>query len=223
MRSERVIPEMVATIAVSGAAEWLALSDDLLAGLVHALNNRVTALSVCAELASMGDEQMLGDGVLVGEVSRLQRVGALVGLLPARSHVPEALEVAPVLQDAIALHSHHPRVRAIECVIEREGATQPVRAPRWALLRLLLFFVDAAKTGAQDARHGAVTVRLSSDEQSVRVRAIAREIEGAYAAEMATLCDGTLAREGEELVVTLPSLPELRRRERMGQMPGGSG
>jgi hypothetical protein len=215
MPSERVIPEMFTSLSVPGAAEWLALSDDLLAGLVHALNNRVTALSVCAELATMGDEEMLGDRVLVTEVARLQRASALIGLLPARGHAPEALEVAPVLEDAIAIHVHHPRMRAVECSVERAGTIQPVRAPRWALLRLLLFVVDAAKGGAQEARRDAVTVRLFSDEHSVRVRAIARESEGAYAAELATLCGGTLVREGEELVLTLPSLPELRRRERM--------
>ena len=220
MPSERVIPEMAATIPIRGAAEWLALSDDLLAGLVHALNNRVTALSVCAELASLGDEQMLEDGVLIAEVARLQRTGALIGLLPARGHASEALELAPALEEAIAVHAHHPRMRAIECTTEREDAVQPVRAPRWALLRLLLFVVDAAKAGAQDAGRDAVTLRLSSDDQSVRVRALARASEGAYAGEMATLCGGALAREGEELVLTLPSLSELRRRERMGLFPG---
>jgi hypothetical protein len=215
MRIERVMPEMAATTSVPGAAEWLVLNDELLAGLVHALNNRVTAISVCAELASMGDEQMLTDGVLKSEVSRLQRVGALIGLLPGRPHGPEALEIAPVLDDAIAIHSYHPRIRAIECLVEREGPIQPVRAPRWAMLRLLLFVVDAARAGAQDARRDAVTLRLSSDERSVRVRVIARESEGAYVAEMAALCGATLVREGEELVLTLPALPELRRRERL--------
>jgi len=205
---------MAATISVPGAAEWLVLCDELLAGLVHALNNRVTAISVCAELANLGDEQMLRDGVLIVEVTRLQRLGALMGLLPARAHGPEALEIAPVLDEAIALHAYHPRIRAIECAVEREGTLQPVRAPRWALLRLLLLVVDGAKAGAFDARRDAVTVRVSSDEAAVRVRAIARESEGAYMAEMASLCGGAIAREGEELVVTLPSLAEVRRRER---------
>jgi hypothetical protein len=211
---------MVASISIPGAAEWLVLSDDLLAGLVHALNNRITALSVCAELASLGDAQMLADGVLLTEMSRLQRVGALIGFLPARGHAPEALELLPVLQDAIAIHANHPRMRSIECTAAPEGAMQPVRAPRWALLRLMLMFVDAAKGGAQDGRRDAVTIRLSSDERSVRLEAPARESEGAYAAAMASLCGGVLARDGEELLLTFPSLAELRRRERMEGMPG---
>jgi len=216
MASERVMPELVATLAVPGAADWLTLSDELLAGLVHALNNRVTALSVCAELASLGDEQMLGQGVLLDEVGRLQRSAALVGLLPARGHA-EALEVAPVLADAIAIHSHHPRMRVIECTVDAPAGMQPVRVPRWALLRLLLVMVDAAKGAALDAPNGSAIVRLTSDDSAVRIRAVARECEGAYATEMATLCNGVLTRRGTELELCLPSLSEVRRRERSGR------
>lgn len=218
MPTERTMPEMAVRVTVPGAAEWLALSDDLLAGLVHALNNRVTALSVCAELAGLGDRQLLGEGVLLEEVQRLQRATALVGLLPARGHT-EPLEIAPVLDDAIEMHAHHPRMRTIECAVERVGAVQPVRVPRWALLRLLLLLVNAAKESAHEGRYGTVTINLSSNEDWVRVRAPAREGEGPYAAEMAARCDGVLARDGEDLVLTLPSLLALRRRERTGRPP----
>jgi hypothetical protein len=209
---------MVVDLAVPGATEWAAFSDDLLAGLVHTLNNRVTALSVCAELAGQGDEQILADGLLQAEVARLQRASALVGLLPARAPA-EALEIAPVLDDAIAIHAHHPRMRAVECSVEIAGPMQPVRAPRWALLRALLIVVDAAKGSAQAAQRGTAMVQLSSDERSVRVRAAGRESEGAYATEMAALCSGAITREGEELMLCLPSLTELRRRERSGRAP----
>jgi hypothetical protein len=219
MPTERVMPELDVSFAVPGAAEWLALSDDLLAGLVHALNNRVTALSVCAELAGFGDKQMLSDGVLLTEVMRLQRASALVGLLPARG-LAEALEIAPVLDDAITIHSHHPRMRAIGCSVEVQGSMEPVRVPRWALLRALLFLVDAAKGGAQAAAQSTTTVRLRNGDGVVQVRAPAREIEGAYAVEMAAVCGGTLAREHGELVLSLPSLTELRRRERAAGVVG---
>lgn len=211
---------MVATIPMPAESEWLTLSDELLAGLVHALNNRVTALSVCAELASLGDEQMLADGVLRAEVERLQRVSALIGMLPARGHVPEALELAPVLEDAMAIHAQHPRRGAVECTVAGMKAAQPVRAPRWALLRLMLCVVDAVKAGAQHAGRADVTLRLSSDERSVRVRGLAREGENAYAAAMAARCGGAISRDGAELVLTLPALAELRRLE--GVEPGGA-
>jgi hypothetical protein len=214
MPSERTIRERTADLETPGAAEWLALSDDLLAGLVHSLNNRVTAISACAELAGLGDEQMLGGGVLVAEVARLQKASALVALLPARGHA-EALEIGPVLHDAVAIHAHHPRMRAVECVVEIVDAPPPVRAPRWALLRALLMMVDAAKAGVHEAPQGtSAIVRLAGDANAVRVHASARDGVGVYAAEMAALCGGTVSREDEELVLTLPSLTELRRRER---------
>lgn len=197
----------------AAAAQWAELSDALLAGLVHMLNNRVTALSVCAELAALGDDEMIAGGVLTSEMQRLQHASALLGLLPSRPHPPEALELRPALDDAIALHSHHPRTRLVPCDVEVAGGMQPVRAPRWALLRLMLVLVDAAKTSASgDGRRAGF--RLSSDEQSARLRVLAPGDGGPYAAAMATLCGGELAREGIELVLTLPTLRSLRERER---------
>lgn len=218
MPSDRTMPEMTAALASPGGADWIALADDLLAGLVHSLNNRVTAVSVCAELASLGDEQMLAGGMLSTETERLQKVSALLALLPGRGHA-EALEIGPVLHDAVAIHAHHPRMRGVECMVEVADDAPPVRAPRWALLRALLILVDAAKAGARDAANPSATVRLSGDADAVRVRAAAgrRGSWGAYATEMAALCAGTLARENEDLVLALPSLSELRRRERTGR------
>src|SRR5687768_8590766 len=72
MPVERTTPEPVNLSDTPGATEWLVLADDLLAGLVHGLNNRITAMSVCVELAGLGDEQMLKDGMLALEVGRLQ-------------------------------------------------------------------------------------------------------------------------------------------------------
>jgi hypothetical protein len=205
-----------------GTDEWLLLADELLSGLVHSLNNRVTALSVCAELIMLGDEDIASGGVLPDEVSRLQRAIALIGLMPSRSAAPEAMELAPVLDDAVQLHAHHPRLRDIECVVERApgapGPLQPVRVPRWALLRALLLMVNAAKLAAAEARRDRVLIRLSGDDASVSVRAITRAngVGELYAASMASHCGGTMVREGDEMVLTLPSLPEVRRRERAG-------
>jgi hypothetical protein len=199
-------------IPAAAAAQWAELSDALLAGLVHMLNNRVTALSVCAELAAMGDEEMIGT-VLGTEMRRLQRASALIGLLPSRPHQPEALELRPVLDDAIALHAHHPRTRLVACDVAVQGAMQPVRAPRWALLRLMLVLVDGAKGAAAESA-GSATIRLASDERTASVRITAPHDGGPYGAAMAALCGGTLTREGDELVLSLPTLLLLRQRER---------
>jgi hypothetical protein len=199
----------------AGSAEWLSLSDDLLAGLVHALNNRVTALSVFAELITLGDSQMASGGLLATEVGKLQRLSALMAMLPARSQAAEALEVDPVLNDAIALHAQHPRLRAIECVLERSGELPPLRAARWVLLRLLLLVVHAARVAAEAARRERVTLHLAGDADSVSLRAFALDDGGAYAAALAVRCGGALLQVGDELQLTLPSLREVRRREQV--------
>ena len=201
------------TIPAAAAAQWAELSDALLAGLVHMLNNRVTALSVCAELAAMGDTEMMEGGVLMSEMKRLQQASALIGLMPSRPHRPEALELRPVLDDAIALHAHHPRTRLVACDVALDGAMQPVRAPRWALLRLMLVLVDAAKDAAAEASRSA-TIRLSSDEATAYLRVSTTADGGAYGAAMAELCGGQLSRHGTELVLGLPTLLLLRQRER---------
>lgn len=197
----------------AAAAQWAELSDALLAGLVHMLNNRVTALSVCAELATMGDQEMISSGVLTTEVQRLQRASALLGLLPTRPRQPEALELHPVLDDALALHAHHPRTRLVTCDVIVADAMQPLRAPRWALLRLMLVLVDAAKDAAAESARNAA-LRLSSDEQWARVHALTAHDGGPYGAALAALCGGAFARDGDELVLSLPTLLALRQRER---------
>jgi hypothetical protein len=199
-------------IPAAAAAQWAELGDALLAGLVHMLNNRVTALSVCTELAVMGDDEMISGGVLTAEMRRLQGASALIGLLPSRPHQPEALELRLVLDDALALHAHHPRTRLVACDVAMDASMQPVRAPRWALLRLMLVLVDAAKEAAA-ASARAATIHLASDERAVRVRITAPGDGGPYGAAMAGSCGGELTRDGDALVLTLPTLLLLRQRE----------
>jgi hypothetical protein len=179
----------------------------------HRLNNRVTALSVCAELSALGDPDAFTDGLLSTEVSRLQRVGALLGLLPVRQQAAEALELGPVLDDAIALYAHHPRARGVTCIVERQGTVEPVRVPRWALLRAMLLLVQAAT--AEGAGVDRPVVVLQPDgEAFAQLRVVARGELGPYAAEVVARCDGQVARVGEEVVLTVPTLASLRQQER---------
>jgi hypothetical protein len=209
------MPASPPTDPEAGSAEWLALSDDLLAGLVHALNNRVTALSVFAELTTLGDNQMASSGMLATEVARLQRLSTLLAMLPARRQAAEALEIDPVLDDAIALHAQHPRIRAIECVVERKGELPPLRAARWALLRLLLLVVHAAKGAAETAHGERVTLHLIGDANSLTLRVFALDSAGVHAQALAARCGGALEQVGDDLQLTLPSLAEMRRREQL--------
>jgi len=195
--------------------DWSILSDELLQGLVHALNNRVAALSAFVELARFGDEEADPLVVLPAEITQLHRVNALFGLLPARGSEPEALELPLVLDDALRLHEHHPRLRSERCVVEREGTPLPVRAPRWALFRALLMLVHAAKRASDTVQgRGGSPLRIVGDAAAVSVRVVTPVSPSPYLRALAERCGGDCSRQGDELVLTLPSILELRRRER---------
>lgn len=194
---------------------WEILLEELLRGLVHSINNRVTALSAFAELAAMDDE-LPEPGMLRQEIRRLHAVSSMVGVLATRSDDREALELSSVLDAALAMHEHHPRSRAVTCQVEKNGMLLPVRVPRWALLRVLLLLVDAAKRAADAAGSASAAIEVLGDEASVRVRAAASGPLGEDAAEYAALCGGELVAETGSAVLVLPSLLEVRRRERQG-------
>ena len=195
--------------------DWSTISEELLQGLVHALNNRVAALSAFVELAKLGDDE--GDPVkaLPAEIAQLHRVNTLFGMLPERKAEPEALELSVVLDDALRLHEHHPRLRGVPVAAAFEGMAAVVRAPRWALVRALVMLVDSARRSAESVQsRGAVTLRVRGDDRTVSVRAPAAVEPSPDLVALAARCSGSMMREDGELVLSMPSVRELRRRER---------
>jgi hypothetical protein len=195
--------------------DWRTISEELLQGLVHALNNRVAALSAFVELARLGDEDGDPLTVLPQEITQLHQVNGLFGLLPERRSDPEALELRVVLEDAIRLHEHHPTLRAERVAVSHEGAPGAVRAPRWALVRAMVMLVHIAKR-TQDLVHGGgvAALRVRGEPASVEVRVLTPMEPSTDLVTLAERCSGEIAREHDELVLKLPSLRELRRRER---------
>lgn len=190
--------------------EWTVLFEELLRGLAHALNNRVTALSACAELAAI-DGEPVDANVLKMEITRLHQVSALVGGIATRGHDAEALEIRPVLEEALAIYHHHPRMRSDHGAIAQSGLVLPVRVPRGTLLRLLLLMIDAMRRSADRAR---VEVRLAGDEQLVTVEIETLEPSGGDAVALAAACGGVVKTAGGVWRLELPSLLALRRQER---------
>jgi hypothetical protein len=101
---------------------WSTISNDLLHGLIHALNNRMAALGALVDLARLGDEADDSLQGLAGELALLCEVNALIALLPERRSEPEALELSSALHDAIRLHAHHPRLRRAACAVRSQEA-----------------------------------------------------------------------------------------------------
>ena len=198
--------------------DWRTISEELLQGLVHALNNRVAALSAFVELAKLGDEEGDSLTVLPVEIAQLLRVNALFALLPERKSEAEAVELRAVLDDAIRLHEHHPRLRGGQVDPKFEGAAGVVRAPRWALVRVMVMLVHAAKRNAESnpGRAGAA-IHVYGDDDSVAVRLTTAATPSSDLAALAARCGGRVERVDDGVVLTLPSLRALRRRERGAQ------
>ena len=196
------------------AGAWTSRFEDLLHGLVHAMNNRLTALSAFAELAAM-DGEAIDEPVVRQEVTCLHQVSKLIGVLATRYSEVEALELRGVLETALTIHLHHPRTRTVSCTIEQHGLVLPVRVPRSALLRLLLLMVDLAKREGTASADGSVVVRLSGDEQVVRADIVSAEPLGNDAENLAAQCGGVVTYDAGRCRFELPSLVELRRREKL--------
>ena len=197
-------------------AEWVELSDALMRGLVHALNNRVTAVSAFLELAALGDEELTAQRVLPGELIRLQQVNMLFRLLLTEELPAEAMELSAVLDDALTLHSHHSRLREVRCEVVRQGTILPIRAPRWALLRLLLLMLECAKqqAGDIDGKPAAAVLQVGGQAQAIEITVFADCEPSRYAREMAVLCGATLDFAAGKMTTRLPTLQTLRDDER---------
>ena len=194
--------------------DWRTISEDLLKGLVHALNNRVAALSAFVELAKLGDEEEDPLTVLPLEIAQLHQVNSLFGLLPQRSAEPEPLELRAVFDDALRLHEHHPQFRGEPVDLTFEGAPGAVRAPRWALMRALVMLVHAAKREARSGRARGAVILVHGGDTTIAVRVPTSEASSADLDELAQRCGGRVERTDGELAFTMPSLRELRRRDR---------
>ena len=202
--------------------DWRTISDELLQGLVHALNNRVAALSAFVELAKLGDDEGDPLTVLPTEIVLLHRVNALFALLPERKTEAEPLDLRAVLDDAIQLHQHHPRLRGERVGVAFEGAPGAVRAPRWALVRAMVMLLHAARRPGEPAQGPSVSaLRVLGDDATVSVRVATALAPSADLVALAERCNGQVTRTVDEIVLTLPSLRELRRRER--EAPGEAG
>lgn len=194
--------------------DWRTISEDLLKGLVHALNNRVAALSAFVELAKLGGEDEDPLTVLPLEIAQLHQVNALFGLLPQRGAEPEPLELRAVFDDALRLHEHHPRFRGEAVSLTYDGAPGAVRAPRWALMRAMVMLVHAAKREARSGHGSGAVIRVHGDDTRIAVHVATSDAASADLEALAAQCAGRIARANGELVLSMPSLRELRRRER---------
>lgn len=216
----------------SADSVWLEVSDGLLRGLGHSLNNRLAALAALTQLAdgAGGMEMAAFRDALDSEAGRLERVIQLLRLLPS-GRAPYPVRIEEVLPQVLDLHRVHSEFPETEYEPFCADDVLPMRVEPSLLTRALLVFLTVAVRRVRaeggtrvllhcggDERYTSVTARCGGvrpSEGSPEERA-----EGAYLeATVELLARGGLegaavADEGADLVLRLPTLLETRRRER---------
>src|SRR5665213_2355639 len=203
----------VDAVALAGYDQWDDLSQLLTRGLLHALNNRIAAIRCGIDLSIMGDEDYTPDKFLPKELEQLQAIRHHLQLLVLDDDAPEALELEPLAQLAVALHAHHPRMHATRCVVEKAGEIPPVRLPRPAFLRLLVLLIDDTTVRLGPASPELVPLKISSEESTVAIRFPTPRVPTPYAAAIAAECGARLDRDNDTLVLRVPTLLALRLKE----------
>jgi hypothetical protein len=140
------------------AAIWLATSDEILAGLSHALNNRLAAVGSIARVLEFGDA---GDlyGSLVGEIEQLEATVALLHLIPRtdEDHV-EPVRLEDFVEPLIQLHALRRDARDIDFVLSGEDMVPPGFVEPVLLSRSIL--VALSTVGRVVRRNGGTRVDL---------------------------------------------------------------
>ncbi len=201
---------------MSGSESWSRLSEELIAGIHHALNNRMATLSAVGQVL---ESELPADHPLAGalgtEVTRLESTTSMLRLLE-RGGGGEPVQLSASLADVSALLALHHRLRDVELVADVPAELHPLWVDPIALVRaLLLMAVQAAGEGAH-----RVEVVARGDDEVVEVRitaggeaAAGAEAGLADAGAMLGAWGGRVVEEGGALIATLPTLAAVRRRE----------
>lgn len=204
-------------------AAWRAVSDELIAGIHHALNNRVGALAAVAQV--LQGEMPPGHplrAALAHEVERLQDTVKSLTLLPARGGAAEPIQLGELFPALLALFELHHGMRDTECVVDGAPDVLPLYAEPPLLAHVLLTLMVAAGRAAR-AGGGRVRVRYGGDTEWVEIGVAAEgggepdtPMDAAAVRPWAERMGGEL-RAGPDasgFVLRLPTLLEVRRRER---------
>ena len=203
---------------------WLQIADGILAGINHAISNRLANLGAHVELLRMGGEGA-GEALhgISAENEKLEEILRLSRLLPReRQPEPEPLDIPEMLPDIIALLHLHRDLREVECTVTGDPDILPVRVERSALLRTVLAMLVA--TGMRSDPSRTIALGYAGDGAyslvSVEGEATA-ELEVPDPLKMRELIQragGSLAEVRESgkarYELRLPTLAELRRRSR---------
>lgn len=199
---------------MEGSTVWAGLSDALLRGAHHELNNRIASLAAVEQvIASGGNPTPALSAALVNELQRMRGAIALMGQIPSsRAGEPGPIRVRDALRTALAVGTLHHLVRDVMFRVEDEGDPPPTRVDGGALQRSILVMITAAARSLSDAPEPAVRVECSTDSHRIRLSVLPLELTEAERLAIAAWLrpfDGDLTRVDPRAYSI--SLPALRR------------
>jgi hypothetical protein len=154
----------------NASARWLAVHDELLRGIAHALSNRIATLAATVYMYEAGDvpPETVMESVRT-ETARMETVLGLLRALPERRHAePEPATANEACALAVSLHAHHPDFRDVACDIVVDAAVYPIWAEPHAMCHALLVALTTAKRHA--SADGTIKVRVTGTADVVQFR-----------------------------------------------------
>ena len=197
-----------------GAAEaWLAAADGLVAGVHHALNNRLGTVSALVQLASMdGGPGPEAVGALREELERMVGTLRLLGMIPRRREEPIPLQLSELLPDVLALVAQHRDARDVHFAVQTAADLLPVLCPESALVHALLALLAGAAVAATEAGTSRVDVRCTGDQRRVTLEvepegdALGGSVGGPGLAALFAAAGGEVEATETGIVARLPTL-----------------
>ena len=158
---------------------WSIVSDTLIGGLQHALNNRVAAVGALSQiLAADPAEGRTLIRSLVDEVTRLEGVVALLGQLRrARTSRAEPVQLHELVEDLPALLAHNIHLREVRFESRFDSDLIPVLVERDQLTRILLTLLLSAGLAAERCGSRKVQIALRGDDDVVELEVSAEPPE----------------------------------------------
>lgn len=156
---------------------WSIVSDALLGGLQHALNNRVAAVSALSQVLDADpDSSGVLIRALIDEVNRLEGVVALLGQLRrSRGLHPEPVELPKLVRELPELLRHHIHLREVHFAADGDRELIPIWGERDQLTRILLTLLLSAGIAAERSGSRRVRIEFQGDEDSVEVTVVPAE------------------------------------------------
>lgn len=203
------------------AARWLAIHDELLRGITHALSNRIATIGATSYMLEHGDVAVPQTiEALRVESERMDTLLQQLRQLPARPGAePEPMTVGDLCSNAIRIHAHHGEWRDCEVDVIEDPDVYPIWGEPSGITHAILVALTAAKRNAVPGSR--VRIHVSGNTSVVRISASAPDandsgnnlnIADAEAASWLVATHGGTARaldHGAELEV--PTLLAVRR------------